>query len=494
MKEFGRVEGNSNLVTRVWNYAHVLRRQGVPFGDYIEQITYLLFLKMDEEREELLGEASSIPDLYRWHCLRGLDGDELESRYRHALEELGRQKGLIGQIFKGAQNKVSDPAKLKRLVSLIDGEEWLPLGVDVKGTIYEGLLERNAQEVKSGAGQYFTPRPLIQAMVDVVQPRIGMTVCDPACGTGGFLLAAFDYMRRQSDDKALQKKLRADTFTGYDIVPDVARLAAMNMYLHGIADTESPIVEIDALATDPGRRWDMVLTNPPFGRQGSFAITDDEGRITRERDFYERDDFIASTSNNQLNFLQHIMTILGSHGRAAVVLPDNVLFEAGAGEKIRRRLLERFDLHTMLRLPTGIFYSQGVKANVLFFDKKLPRDEPWTKELWIYDFRTNQRFTLKQNPLKREHLDDFITCFRAGERQKREQTEHFRPFAYGELVKRDRVNLDIFWLKDESLEDTSNLPPPDVIAAEIVENLEAALKQFREVALALGSEVASEAE
>jgi type I restriction enzyme M protein len=476
----------SYLISRVWNYAHVLRRQGVPFGDYIEQITYLLFLKMDEEREELLGERSSIPDKYRWHCLRGLDGDGLESRYRHALEELGKQKGLIGQIFRGAQNKVSDPAKLKRLVSLIDGQEWLPLGVDVKGVIYEGLLERNAQEVKSGAGQYFTPRPLIQAMVDVMRPEIGMTVCDPACGTGGFLLAAFDYMRRQSDDKALQKKLRTETFAGYDIVPDVVRLAAMNMYLHGIGETESPIVELDALATDPGRRWDMVLTNPPFGRQGSFAITDEEGRITRERDSYERDDFIASTSNNQLNFLQHIMTILGPHGRAAVVMPDNVLFEAGAGEKIRRRLLERFDLHTMVRLPTGIFYSQGVKANVLFFDKKLPGGEPWTKTLWIYDFRTNQRFTLKQNPLQREYLDDFVACFRAGERQKRQQSERFRPFAYGELVKRDRLNLDIFWLKDDSLEDTSNLPPPDVIAAEIADDLEAALEQFTKIAARLG--------
>jgi type I restriction enzyme M protein len=489
-------ENHSNLVTRVWNYAHVLRRQGIPFGDYIEQITYLLFLKMDEEREEMLGEGSSIPDIYRWHCLKGLDGDDLETRYRHALEELGKQKGLIGQIFNGAQNKVSDAAKLKRLVSLIDGQEWLPLGVDVKGVIYEGLLERNAQEVKSGAGQYFTPRPLIQATVDVMRPQIGMTICDPACGTGGFLLAAFDYMRRQSDDKALQKKLKTGTFTGYDIVPDVVRLAAMNMYLHGIGENESPIVELDVLATDPGNRWDMVLTNPPFGRQGAFAITDGEGKITRERDSYERDDFIASTSNNQLNFLQHIMTILGRHGRAAVVLPDNVLFEAGAGEKIRRRLLERFDLHTMLRLPTGIFYSQGVKANVLFFDKKLPGGEdkslagaePATTTLWIYDFRTNQRFTLKQNPLKREQLDDFVACFRAGERQNREETERFRPFAYGELIKRDRLNLDIFWLKDESLEDTSNLPPPEIIAAEIVENLEAALKQFREVALALGSE------
>jgi type I restriction enzyme M protein len=476
------------LVTRVWNYAHVLRRQGVPFGDYIEQITYLLFLKMDEEREELLGEPSAIPDRYRWHCLKALDGDELESRYRHALEALAKSKGLIGLVFKGAQNKISDPAKLKRLVSLIDGQEWLGLGVDVKGAIYEGLLERNAQEVKSGAGQYFTPRPLIQAMVEVTQPRIGESVCDPACGTGGFLLAAFDAMRTQTDDRALQRKLRTGTFTGFDIVPDVVRLAAMNMYLHGIGETESPVHEQDALAKDPGARWDVVLTNPPFGRQGAFALLGEEGRITRERDSYERDDFIASTSNNQLNFLQHIMTILKPDGRAAVVLPDNVLFEAGAGEKIRRRLIERFDLHTMLRLPTGIFYSQGVKANVLFFAKKLPGGEPWTKTLWIYDFRTNQRFTLKQNPLQRADLDDFVACYRAGSRGARAESERFRPFAYEELVKRDRLNLDIFWLKDESLEDTANLPPPDVIAAEIVENLEAALAQFRQVAAALGDE------
>jgi len=477
---------HANLVGRVWNYAHVLRRQGVPYSDYIEQITYLLFLKMDDEREALLGEPSRIPADHRWDRLRPLDGDGLEIQYRHSLEALAKQKGLIGLIFKGAQNKITDPAKLKRLVSLIDGEEWLNLNVDVKGTIYEGLLERNAQEVKSGAGQYFTPRPLIEAMVEVMQPKIGMTVCDPACGTGGFLLAAFDAMRRQSEDKRLQKKLRIETFSGFDIVAEVVRLAAMNMYLHGIGDEESPVHESDALAVKPGRSWDVVLTNPPFGRQGSFAITDEEGKVSRQRDSYERDDFIATTSNNQLNFLQHIMSILKSDGRAAVVLPDNVLFEAGAGERIRKRLLERFDLHTMLRLPTGIFYSQGVKANVLFFDKKLPGGEPWTKSVWFYDFRTNQRFTLKQNPLQRAHLDDFVACYKPGARQERSETERFRKFAYDELVKRDRLNLDIFWLKDESLEDASNLPPPEVIAAEIVENLEAALEQFRQVAAALG--------
>jgi type I restriction enzyme M protein len=261
----------------------------------------------------------------------------------------------------------------------------------------------------------------------------------------------------------------------------------MNMYLHGIGDDESPIVEADALARHPGRRWDVVLTNPPFGRQGAYAVMDDAGKIIRERDSYERDDFIASTSNNQLNFLQHIMTILKPSGRAAVVLPDNVLFEAGAGEKVRNRLLTRFDFHTMLRLPTGIFYSQGVKANVLCFDNRPPSDEPQTKALWIYDFRTNQRFTLKQNPLERSHLQDFVDCYRSGARQERQETERFRRFGYEELVKRDRLNLDVFWLKDESLEDSADLPAPDIIAAEIVENLEAALKQFRDVASALGN-------
>jgi type I restriction enzyme M protein len=284
---------------------------------------------MDEEREQLLGEPSSIPDRHRWHCLKALDGDALEARYRQALDELGRAKGMVGQIFKGAQNKIADPARLRRLVSLIDGQEWLVLGADVKGRIYEDLLERNAGEVRSGAGQYFTPRPLIQAIVEVMDPRVGMTVCDPACGTGGFLLAAFDHMRGQTAGKAQERRLKTATFAGVDVVPDVVRLAAMNMYLHGIGEDESPVVEGDALLADPGRRWDVVLTNPPFGRQGAFAVTDEEGRTTRERESYERDDFIAATSNNQLNFLQHVMTILAPAGRAAVVLPDNVLFEAG---------------------------------------------------------------------------------------------------------------------------------------------------------------------
>jgi type I restriction enzyme M protein len=264
------------------------------------------------------------------------------------------------------------------------------------------------------------------------------------------------------------------------------RLAAMNLYLHGIGEEESPIVRADALLADPGKKWDYVLTNPPFGRKQSFKVFTDDGDIETEREDYQRPDFQVTTSNKQLNFLQHVMTILAENGTAAVVLPDNVLFEAGAGEKIRKRLLNGFDFHTLLRLPTGIFYKQGVKANVLFFEKRPASETPWTKELWIYDFRTNQNFTLKERPLKRAHLDEFVAAARLAERHRRVEGERFRRFGYDELVKRDKLNLDIFWLKDASLDDPDSLPPPDEIAAEIAESLEAALQRFRSVAARLG--------
>ncbi|MAI45523.1 MAG: SAM-dependent DNA methyltransferase [Hyphomicrobiaceae bacterium TMED74] len=472
----------STLVNKVWSYAHVLRDDGVPYGDYVEQITYLLFLKMDEERSTLLGEESIIPEGHRWSDLKRLDGDALEKHYRDTLEELSKRTGLLGALFRKAQSKISSPARLKRLVSLINDEVWIGLDVDVKGEIYEGLLERNAQEVKSGAGQYFTPRPVIQAMVDCVRPMPGNTIHDPSVGTGGFLLAAYEFMKEQTSDRKKLAKLRTDTFTGTDIVPEVVRLCAMNLYLHGIGTSESPITERDALASDTGDRYDIILANPPFGKKSSHKVFGADGEVTTEREEYERDDFRITTSNKQLNFLQHIMTVMAQDGRAAVVLPDNVLFEGGAGEKIRKALLDRFDFHTLLRLPTGIFYKQGVKANVLFFDKKPASETPWTKDLWIYDFRTNIKFTLVQNRLKRSDLDDFVAAYKSDARAKRTESERFRCFTYEELAKRDKVNLDIFWLKDESLEDTENLPAPDIIAAEIVENLEAALEQFRNVA------------
>jgi type I restriction enzyme M protein len=488
---------DSALVNKVWNYAHVLRDQGIGYGDYVEQITFLLFLKMDQERSDLLGEPSAIPAKWHWNKLATLAGDELEAQYRHTLEKLGREPGLMGTIFRGAQNKLTDPAKLKRVVSLIDAETWIGLDVDVKGAIYEGLLERNAEEVKSGAGQYFTPRPLIDAMAEVVAPKIGQTVHDPACGTGGFLLSAYAAMKDQSRDRALQRKLREQSITGTDIVATVVRLAAMNMYLHGLGNGDSPIAHRDALASDPGERFDVVLTNPPFGKKSSFTVVGEDGELDTERENYEREDFKFTTSNKQLNFLQHIMTIMADNGRAGVVLPDNVLFEAGnAGEGIRKRLLMQFDFHTLLRLPTGIFYKPGVKANVLFFDKKPPRADgsPNSSAVWIYDFRTNRHFTLKKNPLTRADLDNFVACYAAGNRTKRKETERFKRFAVDDLLKRDKLNLDIFWLKDDNLEDVDSLPPPDEIAADIVDNLQAALEAFQSVVDELSTTSVGQAE
>ena len=470
---------NEQLVSKVWNYAHVLRDQGISYGDYIEQITYLLFLKMDQERVDLLGEASSVPPEWSWTKLAGQSGDELELQYRKTLENLSKASGLIGTIFRKSQNKLSDPAKLTRIVSLIDKEgPWIGIGVDVKGEIYEGLLEKNASEVRSGAGQYFTPRPVIEAIVEVVNPQIGETVTDPACGTGGFLLTAYDHMKGQSQDRDKLKTLRETTFHGVDIVDEVVRLAAMNLYLHGVGNDSSPVQQGDALAGDPGKRFDVVLTNPPFGKKSSYTVVGEDGQVSTERESYEREDFKFTTSNKQFNFLQHILTVMDTNGRAGVVLPDNVLFEAGrAGEGIRKRLLEGFNFHTLLRLPTGIWYSPGVKANVLFFDKKAASQSAQTKELWVYDYRTNVHKTLKTKRLVASDLSDFVKCYR-----ERKETERFKRFPYEELIKRDKLNMDLFWLKDDSLEDIDSLPEPDAIAADIVENLEAALEQFRSVA------------
>ena len=475
----------SSLVSKVWNYAHVLRDQGISYGDYVEQITYLLFLKMDDERAELLGEPSIIPSEYSWEALARKDGDALELQYRHTLENLGREDGLIGTIFRKAQNKLTDPAKLKRIVSLIDNEgPWIGIGVDVKGEIYEGLLEKNATEVKSGAGQYFTPRPVIDAIVTCIAPKIGESVCDPACGTGGFLLSAFEHLKNQTRDRDQLRRLQHSALTGVDIVDEVVRLCAMNLYLHGIGNGGSPVHQGDALSADPGQRFDVVLTNPPFGKKSSYKVVGEDGQVSTERENYEREDFKFTTSNKQFNFLQHVMTIMDTNGRAGIVLPDNVLFEAGrAGEGIRKRLLEQFNFHTLLRLPTGIWYSPGVKANVLFFDKKPAARDPWTQALWVYDYRTNVHKTLKTNKLTRADLDDFVSCY-----NKREETDRFRRFEYDELIQRDKLNLDIFWLKDDSLEDIDSLPAPDIIALEIVENLEAALAQFRSVAAELVEE------
>jgi len=495
------VSDTRRLVDKLWSYCNVLRDDGVSTIEYTEQLTYLLFLKMAEERAtRSLKPEHIVPRDCSWQRLLDDDGDDLELAYRHMLEKLARQPGTLGVIFRKAQNKIQDPAKLKRLiVDLIDRENWSAAGVDIKGDAYEELLAKGAEDIKSGAGQYFTPRALIAAMVDCIQPTPADTVVDPACGTGGFLLAAHAYAARDAEDLNPDQRdhLRDHFVTGTELVDGTARLAAMNLLLHGIGkpDGASLITVGDALTAAPTERYSVVLANPPFGRKSSVTMIGADGRESRDDLEIVRDDFWVTTANKQLNFVQHIKTILDINGRAAVVLPDNVLFEGGAGEAIRRRLLREFDVHTLLRLPTGIFYAGGVKANVLFFDKKPASETPWTSRLWVYDFRTNQHFTLKQRQLRRADLDDFVASFATGRaRDERVESERFHAFSYDDLVARDKANLDITWLKDDSLEDLDNLPAPEIIAREIVEDLTAALVEFEVVAAALEASAANSEE
>ncbi|MFI2101758.1 N-6 DNA methylase [Isoptericola sp. NPDC019693] len=480
------------LVDKIWSYAHVLRDDGVGVIEYTEQLTYLLFLKMAHERAtRKLKPEQIVPEEYSWQRLLDAEGAALETEYTLTLQGLGRQSGTLGTIFRKAQNRIQDPAKLKRLIhDLIDKEQWSRAGTDINGDAYEALLAKGASDKGSGAGQYFTPRSVISAMVDCVQPTVADSVVDPACGTGGFLLAAHEYASRGAESMTPPERehLRNGFVHGTELVDGTARLAAMNLLLHGIGEANGDsLIEVkDSLASDPGKRWSVVLANPPFGTKSSLTMVGADGREATDDRSVERQDFVVTTSNKQLNFLQHIMTILDINGRAAVVLPDNVLFEGGAGETLRRRLLNDFDLHTLLRLPTGLFYAQGVKANVLFFDKKPASETPWTSKLWVYDLRTNQHFTLKQNPLTRAHLDDFVDSYAAGKpRDERVETRLFKSFTYDDLVLRDKVNLDITWLRDESLEDLDTLPAPEIIAREIVEDLTAALEEFAAVAAAL---------
>ncbi|PSM51445.1 type I restriction/modification system, methylation subunit [Campylobacter blaseri] len=473
--------GENNLVSKVWNYASVLRDSGVNYTEYVSQLTYLIFLKMDDERVKNLNSVSKIPKDCSWEYIKSLDGESLESAYTNALATLSKMDGIIGTIYQKAQNKINEPAKLKRIVSMINDETWMGLDVDVKGVIYEGLLQKNATESKSGAGQYFTPRALINTIVEVMRPNIDDSIRDPACGTGGFLLAAYEYMKKQSKDKEKLSNLKQN-LSGTDISPLVVSLCAMNLYLHDIGVDTSPVKAGDSLLSLGETRYDMVLTNPPFGKKSSTKVMDSDGGVSVEKDSYERDDFIISTSNKQINFLQHIMSILKIGGRAAVVLPDNVLFEGGAGEKVRQRLLSSFRLHTILRLPTGIFYAQGVKANVLFFDKTtITSNEYATKEIWIYDFRTNQNFTLVTNPLKQSDLKDFIKCYNSKDITKRKESEKFKKFSIDEVLSREKTNLDITWLKDDSFQDLENLPEPKFVLDEILQNLQSALDEFKKI-------------
>ncbi len=481
----------AGIVQKLWNYCDVLRDDGVSYGDYVEQLTYLLFLKMaDEQTKPPYNNPNIIPDEFSWNTLEKLEGQELEETYRKILAQLGNKKGMLGDIFRKSSNKIRDPAKLRRLITLINEETWYGLPIDVKGAIYEGLLQKNAEDTKSGAGQYFTPRPLIQAMVTVINPQPKEIISDPAAGTGGFFIAAHKYISEKYDLNREEKDfLKYDTFHGYEIVQDTARLCRMNLYLHGIdgryvqdatGNIKGPIEVDDSLAKHPGTYYDIVLTNPPFGRKSSITVYNENG-ASKEKQDYERPDFWATTSNKQLNFLQHVKSLLKTTGRTAIVVPDNVLFEGGAGETVRKRLLHDTDCHTLLRLPTGVFYAQGVKANVLFFDNRPGSPNPQTEKLWIYDLRTNKHFTLKTNPLSTSDLEDFIKCYNPENRHQRTETERFKPFTYQELTQRDKANLDITWIKDDSLTELENLPPPEILAAEIIENLEDALEQFKAI-------------
>jgi type I restriction enzyme M protein len=491
----------SAIVAKVWGYCNALRDDGVGYGDYLEQLTYMIFLKMaDEYSQPPHNKKLGIPDAYNWNSLTSKSGSELETHYNTLLRELSTAPGILGQIFVKSQNKIQNPAMLYKIVNMIDGEKWTVLGADVKGDIYEGLLEKNAEDTKSGAGQYFTPRALIATMVECVRPQPGKSIADPAAGTGGFFLAAYDFLSNPNNynlDKDQKKFLKFNTFTGNEIVPGTRRLCLMNMFLHNIGDIDGdvPVSANDALIADDGKRFDYVLANPPFGKKSTTTITNAEGEEKKEDFVYNRQDFWTTTSNKQLNFVQHIRTLLKSTGQAAIVLPDNVLFEGGAGEKVRQELLKNTELHTILRLPTGIFYANGVKANVLFFDNHPASKDPWTKEIWIYDYRTNIHHTLKKKPLTIADLQDFITCYNPQNRAERQETWHpetnpegrWRKYTYSDIITCDKTSLDIFWLKDKSLADLENLPEPDELAAEIIENLEAGLNSFRDVLAALGT-------
>lgn len=442
--------------------ATVLYNDGVSNSDYLEQLTYLLFLKMaDEYSKPPHNQPIALPENCRWENLTDNDakGAELFSRYRRILDTLGEQPGMLQEIFTGAQNKISTPAILARVIQMIDAETWTAMSQDVKGDIYEGLLQRIAEDTKSGAGQYFTPRPLINTIVKCVQPQPEKTVCDPCCGSGGFLLSAKEFVENNNQLDADQKRfLKSSTYYGWEIVPATRRLCLMNLFLHNIGDFDNvpPITRNDSLLSDPGDRFDYVLTNPPFGKKATLkAAAGEDGEIVDEELSYSRQDFWATSSNKQLNFVQHIHTILKTGGTAAVVVPDNVLFEGGAGETVRKKLLETTNLHTILRLPTGIFYKPGVKANVIFFENRPGSAHAQTREVWIYDYRTDVHHTLKQHPMTEEDLSDFVECYKPGNINDRIETYdkkinpngRWRRFSIDEILARDKTSLDITWIQ-----------------------------------------------
>jgi type I restriction enzyme M protein len=446
-------KNESTLLNKVWNIANVLASAGVGFTDYVTQLTYILFLKMDDEKEQL-GLGSSIPEGYKWKDIKDLSGEDLVEKYEEILKELSETEGLIGTIFTKATNKIDRPVMLAKVVEMVSEDNWYMMEGDFKGAIYESILEKNGQDKKSGAGQYFTPRALISAIVDVVDPKITETVADPACGTGGFLLAAYEHMKTQSHDIEKQKFLKNKSLHGADNTSLVVTLASMNLYLHDIGIKRSPIEYKDSLVDRTDKTYDVILANPPFGTrpQGTVEVSS------------SRPEFIK-TSDNQVNFLQHIMSLVKTGGRVGVVLPDSILTDAGATKDVRTNLMKDFNLHTILRLPTGIFYANGVKTNVLFFEKGKP-----TKDIWVYDYRTGIKHTMVTKPMTRENLQDFVECYCSGHFEDRKPTftdknpnGRWRHFSEEEVKKSE--NLNFKWLNLDK-EDTRTI-------AEILNDMQA---------------------
>lgn len=473
---------NNNIAQKIWSFCDTLRDDGLGYNDYLEQLTYLLFLKMADENLE----KYNLPPICDWRSLISNKGGSLLDRYENVLKTLANAGGMLQKIFAGAQNKIHDSAKLKKLLLLINEDNWTSTEADVKGEVYETLLQKNAEN--SGAGQYFTPRPVIQAIIECIAPQPQETIADPSCGTGGFFLGALNYLENNYKLSKPEKEfLKFKTFQGWEIEKSTARLCLMNLYLHGIGDLQkTPDIHVtDSLKSTLDKRVDIVLANPPFGKSSSDIPTTDKKQSSKDG-YFLRKDFWVTTSNKQLAFLQHIVTMLADSGRAAVVLPDNVLFEGGAGEIIRQQLLDQVNLHTILRLPTGIFYAQGVKSNVLFFEKLTSTKKKKTKNIWIYDYRTNIHHTPKKNPITFSYLMDFVKCYNPEDISKRKETwsvtnpdGRWKKYNYDEIISRDKTNLDIFWLKDKSYIDLASLSDPDMLISEIIEDLESALENLK---------------
>lgn len=428
------------LIKKVDGIANVLSAAGIGYTDYLTQLTYILFLKMDAEKEEF-GLGSKIPEGYKWKDFCNLSGEDLVEKYEEILKELSKQTGVIGTIFTKAVNKIDRPVHLEKVIQMVKGENWYMMEGDLKGALYESILEKNGLDKKSGAGQYFTPRPLIQAIVDCVNPKIGETVADPACGTGGFLLSAYEHMKNQSHEIAKQKFLKNNTFFGADNTSLVVTMASMNLYLHDIGVDNSPIVCQDSLIDKSDRMFDVILANPPFGTRPQGSVD-----VSSNRPEFEK------TSDNQVNFLQHIMSIVKTGGRVGIVLPDSVLTDTGATARVRRKLIDEYNLHTILKLPTGIFYAQGVKTNVLFFEKGTP-----TKEIWTYDYRTGIKHTLVQNPLKRSNLDEFVKLYNESTRKETYSEDNpngrWKRTTIEQINKDESLNLSFKWIADEEEDD-----------------------------------------